>query len=108
MRKKHLSFIIVLGIVVAMAATVPSPKKHRALLKEKCYKVVDKYPGPGKRWLTKRAIDLMVAQSGYQNCFVFSLSYSEDGDSKSREYTSVGMFNHVFLLPGTTLVLNDL
>jgi hypothetical protein len=97
--KKTLITFIVLGILVgAMVATVPSPKKHRELLKEKCHEEIDKEPG-GRvaRWLNKKAMDIAVEQMAIQNCFVFSLSYL---DGESREYTSLAMFNHVFLLPG--------
>ena len=98
--KKALITLVVLGILVgAMAATVPSPKKHRELLKEKCHEEIDKGSG-GRvaRWLDKKAMDIAIEHMAIQNCFIFSLSYLEGESGESREYTSVAMFNHVFLL----------
>ena len=94
--KKVLRFIIVMVVlIVAMMATVPSPEKHRAMLEEKLIEKSEKNPGWLNRLVNKAAIKLIVSQTGIQDCYVFNLSYLPQ--KETNEYISIGVFNHVFL-----------
>lgn len=97
MKKNVIALIVIAVIIGIMVATVPSPEKHRSLLKVKIHEKIDEAPiPPVERWALKKLNNMFVNQLGIQNCFVFNMSY--DVDENERKYVSVGVFNQVILL----------
>lgn len=98
--KKSIVVLIVLAVIFgAMVLTVPSPERHRQLVKEKLhYKIDESGDGRVARWLEKKATNVVVNHLAIQNCLVFNLGYYEN-EYDEREYVSVGVFSQVFVFP---------
>ena len=103
--KKLIGIVIILGIAILMALTVPDKKAHKLAMMKAIKEYVDEEAANkgiadngitriGKKLVTKTIEEVLSKKMIVKNYFLFNTTHIEKKDKN--QFLSLGMFGHVF------------